>query len=64
MGVAMIKCPKTGKFVDAGITLDRATYSAIQMSGNATRCPECGETHVWDKKDVHWIEEQAGPRLC
>lgn len=59
MGRAMIVCPKTGKYVFTGIAMDRVSFEGVQMSGNSVTCPECGQVHVWDKKDVHWIEEQA-----
>jgi PHP family Zn ribbon phosphoesterase len=62
MGEAMIKCPKTGQYVKTGIAMDRKSFETVEMSGNSTHCPACGDTHVWSKKDVHWIEPLAGPR--
>lgn len=50
----MIKCPGTGKLVGTGIAIDKASFDnpTNQMSGNSIRCPACGQTHTWDKKDV------------
>ena len=59
MARIMIVCPSTGKYISAGIAMDRMSFESCEMSGNQVGCPECGEVHTWDKKDAHWIDEIA-----
>lgn len=55
MPMVMIKCPKTGKDVPTGIAMDRTSFESSDMSDNKLRCPHCGETHAWNKKDA-WVQ--------
>jgi len=47
-----IKCPKTGKPVNTGITMDKASFGSSTFTSNSVSCPHCGESHKWDKKDA------------
>jgi predicted RNA-binding Zn-ribbon protein involved in translation (DUF1610 family) len=48
----LIKCPKTGKIINTGISMAAEIFETATLSQNAVECPYCGETHVWDKKDA------------
>jgi hypothetical protein len=48
----MIRCPKTQRPIPTGIAADPAAYETLTLEGNSVKCPACGETHVWDKKDA------------
>jgi endogenous inhibitor of DNA gyrase (YacG/DUF329 family) len=53
----MIKCPETGRTVNTGIALDLESFKHITLDNNSVRCPHCGKTHVWSKKDAFLREE-------
>jgi hypothetical protein len=52
MARIMIRCPKTQRPIPTGIAADPAAYETLTLEGNSVKCPACGETHVWDKKDA------------
>ncbi len=55
MGQVMIKCPETQKPVSTGMDLPESVFKSptTELTGNAFRCPECGNIHTWDKKDAY-----------
>ena len=59
MPMLMIRCPKTGKPVPTGISMDKR---ALEDPKNVPRdnqagCPHCGQLHSWNKEDA-WLAEQ------
>ena len=50
----MIRCPKTGVAIPTGIAMDPQSFATSGMSNNSSRCPACGETHVWSKENTFW----------
>jgi endogenous inhibitor of DNA gyrase (YacG/DUF329 family) len=56
MGQIVIKCPTTDKVVATGMGADKKSFEARDWYHNSFRCPACGKTHVWDKKDA-WVQE-------
>ena len=57
MGMLMIKCPSTGKYVPTGIVMDRSSFETCRLENNAVHCPECSEVHTWGSADARLIEE-------
>ena len=55
MAELMITCPKTGKYVRVGISMDQASFASSSFEGNSVLCPHCGETHVWGSADARLI---------
>lgn len=52
----MIKCPKTGKYLSTGMTMDQTAFANAYFEGNSVgTCPHCGESHVWGSKDARLI---------
>ena len=52
----MIKCPRTGRAIATGIGMSRDTFKTSTLTHNSVRCPACGQTHTWDKKDA-WVQD-------
>ena len=52
MGAIWITCPKTGKPVSTGMSMERASFYRSVLTGNSVRCPHCGVTHIWAKAEV------------
>lgn len=52
MASVMIKCPKTGKLVPTGISMDKKSFETAKLENNAVGCPACGGNHTWSKKDA------------
>lgn len=53
MPMLMIKCPKTGKPVPTGINMPQESLDSSTLESNTIgRCPACGESHTWGKRDV------------
>jgi hypothetical protein len=53
MGAVVIKCSKTGAEVPTGIEMEQPIFDIAVLSGaRLRRCPSCGGTHTWDKKDA------------
>ena len=53
----MIRCPKTGRVIPTGIAIDPASFVTSGMENNSTRCPACGEAHLWSKENTFWESE-------
>ncbi len=60
MAKILIICPKTKKPTDTGMEMDKQSFDSATLSNNSLNCPDCGETHVWDKVDAH-LEENRPP---
>ena len=58
MAQVVITCPTTGRKVPTGVSLDRASWETATLENNSLRCPACGQTHVWSKKDAE-LDEQS-----
>lgn len=56
----VIKCPKTGREVPVGISMDAASWRESQMENNVFECPACGDAHAWGKSNARL---QVGPFL-
>jgi transposase len=52
MANVMIKCPKTGKLVSTGISMDKKSFDTAKLVNNTVGCPACGGKHVWSKEDA------------
>jgi len=61
MGVVMIKCPKTGRDISTGMTVDRARFNSTPVFFANTYCPICRATHEWFAKDAWVCEPHAKP---
>lgn len=53
----MIRCPKTSKAFPTGIALDPSSYVSLSLENNRSKCPYCGESHTWDKKNTFFESE-------
>ncbi len=60
MPAIFITCPATGKAVDTGLFLDKATFEnpATTLEHNTLLCPHCGRQHTWGKKEAYAEGEQ------
>ena len=54
----MINCPKTGKPVYTGMSMDEESFEqdSKAFSQTGTPCPECGELHTWRRQEA-FLEE-------
>jgi hypothetical protein len=57
MASVMIICPKTGKYVSVGMSMDAASFKTCSFVDNAVTCPACGDTHRWSSEDARLLEE-------
>jgi 4-hydroxy-3-methylbut-2-en-1-yl diphosphate synthase IspG/GcpE len=48
----MIRCPVTKKPVFTEIEIAGESFKTSTFEGNVVKCPHCGQTHVWAKKDA------------
>jgi hypothetical protein len=53
----MLRCPKTGRAFPSGIAIDPASYVTSSFENNRSRCPHCGEFHVWSKENIFFESE-------
>ena len=56
MGELTILCPRTGKYVHLGISVDRESFKSMRLSNNHVTCPHCGGTHIWGTEDARLLE--------
>lgn len=49
----LIECPETHKLIYTGLNMNWSTFESTKI-GEQTypRCPECGEQHVWTRRDA------------
>jgi predicted RNA-binding Zn-ribbon protein involved in translation (DUF1610 family) len=54
MVLIVITCQKTGRKVSTEMVADRLAWDRLPpaWTGAPFRCPQCGETHAWTKKDA------------
>ncbi len=52
----MIYCPNAGRQIYTGIETDESSFSKLPDVRARTRCPICGEDHVWTKR-MAWLAE-------
>jgi hypothetical protein len=54
MPLIVITCRKTGRNVSTDMATDRRAWDQLPLAwtGAPFRCPQCGETHAWTKKDA------------
>ena len=50
----MINCPKTGKAIYTGMSMDEESFEqdSNAFSQTGTPCSECGEVHKWQRQDA------------
>lgn len=48
----LIRCPATGVAIRCGLAIDRESYKTATLTNNRTRCPLCGDLHLWNKEDT------------
>lgn len=53
MGTIVIKCAKTGADVPTGVAMEQRVFEiAVLVGKRLMRCPSCGGSHTWGKKDA------------
>ena len=52
MPMLLIKCPKTGKSVATGVTMEKSEFQASPSSNYVFVCSACKSAHNWGKSDV------------
>jgi hypothetical protein len=50
--LVIIRCPATGCEVPTGLVTDLSKLDNLPRDGADLRCPSCGRTHVWSRKDA------------
>jgi len=59
MGVVTIMCPRTGKQVSTGLSMDRLAFTAMPSSRRfVSRCWFCGKDHPWSKRWATLMESR------
>ncbi len=58
MGMLMIRCPKTGRPIPTGRTVEPAIFRSAAVFFSRTYCPLCRATHEWFVNDA-WIAAAA-----
>ncbi len=48
----LVRCPSTGKLAPTGKTVEESAWETTKLNRPRLKCPHCGETHSWTKKDV------------
>ena len=57
MGQIVIKCPKTGQLVSTGMAMNWQSYTSATLTQKTlSNCPECGDSHTWDKTDTQLLD--------
>ncbi len=54
MGMIMIRCPKTGRAIPTGTSVEPATFCSTPVFFSRTYCRLCRATHEWFVKDA-WV---------
>jgi DNA-directed RNA polymerase subunit RPC12/RpoP len=55
----LIKCTNTGKPILTRLSANQRTFPNMIIESREVRCPHCGQTHVWSKKDAHLAGEKG-----
>lgn len=48
----MIWCPVSGKAIPTGMVSMKSAFEVQDYIHMKVTCPECGEVHLWSKKDA------------
>ena len=48
----MMKYASAGKPVNTRLFMSKYAFQKAIILGRKVRCPHCGQTHVWSKKDA------------
>jgi len=54
MGMLMIRCPKTGRAISTGRSVEPATFRSTPVFFSRTNCPHCHAMHQWFAQDA-WV---------
>ena len=60
MAHVMIICPETGEAVWTGHNIDEQSWEALPISKETFTCPECLNSHTWDKDDA-FLSDDSPP---
>ncbi len=60
MSQAFIRCPNSDKYVYVGLNLEWLELEALDLGEQETRCPVCGENHIWNKADLVLRSDGSG----
>ena len=55
-----IRCPRTGQEVPTGIVTDISNFATLPKGETPLRCPACGHTHMWSRKDMFLAHSMSG----
>ncbi len=53
-----LTCPRTGRRVDTGVTIDRASLADYTPRNGRTFCVHCANTHPWNR-DTLVLEDSS-----
>ncbi len=53
----MTRCPKTGQVIFTKMESSPKWFETYKLNDNTVRCPNCGDWHMWSKKDA-WLEDK------
>ncbi|MFC2003443.1 hypothetical protein ACFLV4_05825 [Chloroflexota bacterium] len=60
MARVMIKCPRTGKAVDTGVSMSKESFErSIFKDNEMGNCPACAGRHVWSNEDAFLEDEPS-----
>ena len=55
-------CDVTGKLIDTGIEIERASFAMIPAFVGKIACPHCGGEHEWSKATAKIVDDgKAAP---
>lgn len=57
----LITCPATSQPVKTGFRAPSGSDISHLKGVRLERCPQCGQTHVWDGRSAFWEEKQPAP---
>jgi hypothetical protein len=53
-------CDITGKLIDTGIEIERASFTLIPAFVGTIFCPHCGGEHEWSKDTARIVDSEGG----
>jgi hypothetical protein len=62
MGFVMIRCPRTGREIPTGMTMNRSDFERAPVFFARTHCPLCASEHEWFAQDA-WVCDSPTPAL-
>ena len=54
----MIICPNTGMAIYTGMSFGKITFETSQLADRSVLCPECGQTHIWNRQTAYLESEE------